>query len=286
MEEKEKSHIFIKLIVFLILLILGTFFYAKYVGVSGFIVKEYRVESNILTSNFSGMKIVHFSDLLLGSTYDLDDTLKMVEHINKLKPDLVLFTGDLVHSSKKMKEEDKNKLIEILSSINASVGKYAIYGDHDYSNNDYEVIMNKSSFKILRNSYDEVYNKTSEPLYVVGLSSSIKENVNMEESFKFYSDENRKYTIVMVHDGKSIKYLDESTYEVDLILGGHSLGGSIVIPYYGGIIIDESMYKYTSEHYNKGITDIYISSGLGTDKYPYRLFNRPSFNLYRLKAQS
>ena len=108
----------------------------------------------------------------------------------------------------------------------------------------------------------------------------------MEESFKFYSDENRKYTIVMVHDGKSIKYLDESTYEVDLILGGHSLGGSIVIPYYGGIMIDESMYKYTSEHYNKGITDIYISSGLGTDKYPYRLFNRPSFNLYRLKAQS
>ena len=51
-------------------------------------------------------------------------------------------------------------------------------------------------------------------------------------------------------------------------------------------MIDESMYKYTSEHYNKGITDIYISSGLGTDKYPYRLFNRPSFNLYRLKAQS
>ena len=32
-------------------------------------------------------------------------------------------------------------------------------------------------------------------------------------------------------------------------------------------------------------TNIYISSGLGTRKYHYRFNNKPSFNLYRLKAQ-
>ena len=40
------------------------------------------------------------------------------------------------------------------------------------------------------------------------------------------------------------------------------------------------------EYYEKGITNIYISGGLGTNEYKYRLFNKPSFNLYRLKAQS
>ena len=111
--------------------------------------------------------------------------------------------------------------------------------------------------------------------------------IKLEDAFNFYKeDEKRKFIIVLVHDGKTIRFLDESTYEVDLVLGGHSLNGSIVIPYYGGIFIDDGAYKYYQEHYSKGITDIYISSGIGTNKYPYRIFNKPSFNLYRLKAQS
>ena len=38
--------------------------------------------------------------------------------------------------------------------------------------------------------------------------------VNLDKSFEFYSDEDRHFTIVMLHEGKSIKYLDDSTYEV------------------------------------------------------------------------
>ena len=91
---------------------------------------------------------------------------------------------------------------------------------------------------------------------------------------------------MLAHDGKTIKLLDDTTYEVDLILGGHSLNGSVVVPYYGGVFLDDLADKYYQEHYSKGITDIYISSGIGTNKYPYRIFNKPSINLYRLKAQS
>ena len=119
------------------------------------------------------------------------------------------------------------------------------------------------------------------------IEDNLKEEIKLEDAFNFYKeDEKRKFIIVLVHDGKTIRFLDESTYEVDLVLGGHSLNGSIVIPYYGGIFIDDGAYKYYQEHYSKGITDIYISSGVGTNKYPYRIFNKPSFNLYRLKAQS
>ena len=45
-------------------------------------------------------------------------------------------------------------------------------------------------------------------------------------------------------------------------------------------------YKYSEPYYSKGITNIYISSGLGTKVHDYRMFNKPSFNFYRLKAQS
>ncbi len=286
-KEEKKGGKLLSIFLFLITIVVTIFLYAKYRGIKGLIVKEYRVESEILTSNFSGLKIVHFSDLLYKSTVDKDDTKNLVNRINELKPDIVVFTGDLINKNAKITNEDIEFLETELESISAKIGKYAVYGDEDYSVESYKTIMEKGKFKILNNSYDEIFYKNNDSMFIVGLPSSLKEEVKLEEAFNFYKeDEKRKFIIVLVHDGKTIKFLDESTYEVDLVLGGHSLNGSVVIPYYGGIFIDDGSYKYYQEHYSKGITNIYISSGIGTNKYPYRIFNKPSFNLYRLKAQS
>ena len=284
--EEKKSHKFLNFIILLIVLIVGIFIYAKYIGTKGLIVKEYRVESNILTENFSGLKIVHFSDLLYRSTINKEDVRTLINKINTLKPDIVVFTGNLVTNDYKVHKNDAEFLTSELSKIDVSIGKYAIYGEYDYANSYYSDIMNESGFKILNNSYEEIFYKDNNPLYLVGLPSSIKETINLEEAFKFYDENNRVYTIVLVHEGKTIKYIDESTYEVDMILGGYSLNGSIVIPYYGGLLNDKNSYKYSDEYYEKGITKIYISSGLGSKKYGLRFNNKPSFNFYRLKAQS
>lgn len=285
--EEKKGGKLLSIFLFLIIVVVTIFLYAKYRGIKGLIVKEYRVESEILTSNFSGLKIVHFSDLLYKSTVDKDGVKNLVKRINELKPDIVVFTGDLINKNAKITNEDIEFLETELESISVKIGKYAIYGDEDYSVESYKTIMEKGKFKILNNSYDEIFYKNNDSMFIVGLPSSLKEEVKLEEAFAFYKeDEKRKFIIVLVHDGKTIKFLDESTYEVDLVLGGHSLNGSVVIPYYGGVFIDDGSYKYYQEHYSKGITDIYISSGIGTNKYPYRIFNKPSFNLYRLKAQS
>ena len=286
-KEKKKGGKLLSIFLLLVVIVVTIFLYAKYTGIKGLIVKEYRVKSEILTNNFSGLKIIHFSDLLYKSTVDKEDVKNLIKRINELKPDIVVFTGDLINKNAKINNEDIEFLEDELESISAKVGKYAIYGDEDYSIESYKTIMEKSKFKILNNSYDEIFYKNNESMFIIGLPSSLKEEIKLEDAFNFYKeDEKRKFIIVLVHDGKTIRFLDESTYEVDLVLGGHSLNGSIVVPYYGGIFIDDGAYKYYQEHYSKGITDIYISSGIGTNKYPYRIFNKPSFNLYRLKAQS
>ncbi len=282
----QEKHTFLNIVILLLTVIVGIFLYAKYFGIKGIEVKEYKVESNILTENFSGLKIVHFSDLLYKSTVYKNDVASLVQKINLLKPDIVVFTGDLVDIKAKITNDDIELLKENLSNIHATLGKYAIYGDYDFSLDEYEEIMEESDFKILYNSYDEIYYMTNENIYIVGLPSSIKETSDFTKSFEFYNDNNRKYIIVLVHDGNTIKYLNESDYEVDLILGGHSLNGTVVLPYLGGLFNDEESYKYKGPYYKKGITDIYISSGLGTNKYQLRFNNKPSFNLYRLKAQS
>ena len=283
---EQKRHTFLNIVILVIVIITALFLYAKYIGVKGLIVKEYRIQNNSLPSNFSGVKIVHFSDLLYKSTVTNDDVVKLIDKINLYKPDIVVFTGDLVNKNIKLKEKDKLLLIEQLSNITATIGKYAIYGDYDYYLKDYENIMTESGFTILDNNYEELYYKANESIYLVGLPSSKKSTIKIDESFKFYDVNNRKWTILLIHDGNTIKYLDNSDYEVDLILGGHSLNGSVVLPYYGGLFIDKYSYKYYDAYYQKGITDIYISSGIGTNNYKYRFNNKPSINVYRLKAQS
>ena len=187
---KPKSFKFLNFLLIVFILIIGIFLYIKYLGVKGLIVKEYRVESSILSSNFSGIKIVHISDILYGSTVDKDDLNNLVKKVNLLKPDIIVFTGDLVHKTKSIKDNDKKVLINILSEMDASIGKYAIKGNYDY-NEYYEDILNESKFILLDNSYEEIYYKNNEFIYIVGLPSMIKGDINLEESFKFYTDEDR-----------------------------------------------------------------------------------------------
>lgn len=283
-EEEKKSHKIINIFIFLIILLFLLFCYSKYIGIKGIITKEYRVESNILTRHFSGLKIVHFSDLLLKSTIEMKDVDELIEKINILNPDLIVFTGDLVNQGSKLSEEEKNNLINKLKSLKAKIGKYAVKGSADYTLDYFEEIMTQSDFTLLSNSYDTIYKDYNDPIYIVGLPPSQKETIDLEKSFEFYSEENRKYIIVLSHDGMTIEKLDKSSYEVDLILCGHSLGGSIILPYYGPLIKEKQSGNYFLPEYEKGITKIFVSSGIGTRKYNYRFLNKPSFNLYRLKS--
>ena len=77
-KEEKKGGKLLSIFLFLIIIVVTIFLYAKYRGIKGLIVKEYRVESEILTSNFSGLKILHFSDLLYKSTVDKDETKNLV----------------------------------------------------------------------------------------------------------------------------------------------------------------------------------------------------------------
>ncbi len=285
MEEKNKNY-FLNIIIFLVILMIGIVLYAKYLGVKGLIVKEYRVKSEILTSNFNGIKIAHFSDLLFNSTVDKDDVEYLVKSINVYKPDIVIFSGDLVDIKVKITNEQEEYLSDVLSKIDASIGKYAISGDYDYKSDNYKNIMENGGFKLLDNTYEEVFYNSNESLYIAGIPSISNSNYDINSAFKFYDEETRKFTIVIIHEGNTIKLIDDEKYETDLILGGHSLNGSVYIPFYGPLYIEEDSSKYYAPYYEKGITKIYISSGIGTNKYKYRIFNKPSYNLYRLESLS
>ena len=287
-KEIENNKIIVKILVLLLISLITLVLYSRYVGTIGIIVKEYKIESNVIPSNFSGVKIVHFLDLYFGNTTNENELKKINSAINELKPDLILFTGNLFTLDYNMSEKNKKILIDFLSELNASIGKYAVKGSSDFKI-DYETILKESDFILLNNTYDIIYFNGHEPIFLGGVPSTSKDTLNLNELFKYYkgAEENiqkAKYKIIISSEGNVFEKIMKYDESVNLLLGSASLGGSVIIPFYGPLFIPKNTTKYYAPHYKLENKEIFISSGIGTNNIKFRFNNRPSINLYRLKS--
>lgn len=102
----------------------------------GALINRYRIQVNEVTvsiptlpKSFSGLKIAQISDLHVG-TYGHDTTFvaKLVERVNSLHPDMIVFTGDIVNR----RSDELIPFAEVLSHLEAPMGVYSILGNHDY----------------------------------------------------------------------------------------------------------------------------------------------------------
>lgn len=286
-EENKKNHK--KLIITLIIIVIticGIFIYSRYIGTKGIIINEINIKNNKIEDNFHGLKIVHISDIHYGMTSSKNEICNLKDKINLTKPDIVIFTGDLIDEENTYSNKD---LIECMKDINASLGKYAISGEEDVKNKNYNSILSDIGFKNLDNSFDLIYKDNLTPMFLAGVSS-LNDKINIDEKTKAIyekvNDENYNsiYKILMIHEPDIIDSLDYSKF--DLVLAGHTHNGQITLPYIGGIFLPENGKKYSKSYYKLNNTNFFISNGLGVHKYKLRLFNKPSFNLYRITKKS
>lgn len=274
----------IKAILIITILIGGFFTYNSYVATVKIKVREYRVVNSKIPESFNGIKIIQFSDLHYGSTMNEENLKDIKKLINDRKPDLIVFTGDLIDSNYKITEKQKEVLSKKLKELNATLGKYAILGDED--SEEIITIYNQSDFTILKNEYELIYNEKNDPIILIGLDSLIEGRRSIDQAYSYFKQETYNsniYTITIMHEPDSAIDL-LGTYQTDLALAGHSHNGNIRIPI-ANIPLErkEGAKKYNQDYYQIGSTDLYVSSGLGTNnKTGIRFFCRPSINFYRL----
>ena len=278
-KDKVKGHGFLKFILVLIIICAGTYYYARYVGTKGLVIKEYSVINEKIPESFHGFKIVQFSDTHYGMTTFNDELKNMVSKINILNPDIVVFTGDLVDYHYNLNDDEKNDIINILSEIDASLGVYAVTGNHD-QNVSYEGILSGSNINLLKNKYEYIYNGTSEKIMLIGLDDYLEGTLDLDAAFSYEDD--TSYKILLAHEPD---VYDKLTKVPDLMLAGHSHNGQVRIPLAGAIYKTIGAKKYYDPEYSLGDTKMYISGGVGTSKYKVRLFDRPSISLYRLYSK-
>lgn len=275
----------IKIIIIIIIFSFLFFTYTTYISTAKIEVKEYRITNKKIPANFNGLKIIQISDLHYGSTMLLENVKTIKKMSNERKPDLVLFTGDLINKTKKLTPKEQEKLINELKDIKATLGKYAILGDEDDDNAN--TILNHSEFTLLKNEYDLVYKENQEPILLIGLSSAIKQEQNIENAYQYFKQPQHNaniYTITLLHEPDTVDDV-LSSQSTDLFLAGHSHNGNIRIPFLNySFIKEKKALKYDQAHYTINNSELYISSGLGTKK-GIRLFCRPSINFFRLSQQ-
>lgn len=267
----------ILIIIFLILI------YARFIGTIGLNTNEISYQTEYISESYNGLKIVHFTDLHYKKVITEKRVEELIKEINKIKPDLILFTGDLLDKDYKINNKDITFLIKQLSNLNSTYGNFAILGDNDYGKE--ETIKNiyiQSNFTLLENDYSIIYNENNDKIFIGGLSTSTYEEADINKVMTYFSNnQDINFKIIMLHEPDYIDTILNNYNNINLILAGHSINGSINIPLIKYFLSPNGAKKYYQPYYKKSNTDIYISNGIGLNNLNFRLFNHPSINFYR-----
>lgn len=279
----------LKWLFIVIVVIIGIVLYARFIGTMGLTTKEYVIMDKNVPDNFDGLKIVHFSDLHYNRAISLNKVKSIVNEINDINPDIVVFTGDLIDRDAIISDNDYDELANVLGNIKSKYGKYAVIGNHDYEKDKDGVIkvFHKADFKYLENSYEIIYNKENEKIFIGGLGNVTHNQEDISKMMEYFNGEGNKidYKIILVHEPDIADNIVKD-YKVNLILAGHSHNGQIRLPIIGAIYKPPYAKNYYDNYYNLDGTNLYISSGIGVSTVNYRLFNHPSINFYRINKDN
>ena len=280
---KKVLDVTFKIFIWLFIIFAILFFILRYVGNFGLIVKEEAFVSSTLPENFHGIKIIHFSDLHYGTTIKTKELKNIVKKINDIRPDLIVFTGDLVDKHYSITSKEKEDIVKQLNKLTATLGKYSVQGNHDKNN--FNNIMKDTDFIVLDNNYDLIYKDVNNPILITGIGSSLLKNMDIDKAYNYFKEENSNqdiFTISLLHEPDSIDTILEN-YKVDLAFAGHSHNGQVRLPFTPALVKVNGAKKYYEAKYEINNTKLFISGGIGTSNYPFRLFNHPSINFIRLR---
>lgn len=260
----------ILLILILIACIIGgacVFYALKY---SPHHVSESQVDIN--DSEVSGnVKIAIFADTHFSDNYTIDDFNKAITLINQENPDLILFLGDLFDNYSTY--GDTSAVSQALSDLNAGIGKYAVFGNHDYggeAENAYEGIMQAGGFTVLKN---DTVNFEKYNISLTGVDDFLIGYGDIDSTKDLLPS---SYNIVMCHEPDVIDNMINNP--IDLMLSGHTHGGQVEIPFYGNLYLPKLGTKYIKGQYdldNAAKTVLYVNRGLGTTRVEARFLSSP-----------
>ena len=204
----------------------------------------------------------------------------LISDISALKPDLILFLGDMVTKT----DGNYEPMLNLVSALSRIAPCYGVLGNHEseriYYREDRELPkrFENAGLKLLRNA-QETIRIGRDQVQLIGLGGTV---YGFDEyGGRAFMDQVRfdpsVYCIVMNH----IPVLFEeklSAYDFDLGIAGHVHGGTVILPHFGGLYSDEEGWLpryYAGEYVLGDQKKLIISRGMGDSKPIPRINNMP-----------
>lgn len=223
------------------------------------------------------LTVVFFTDTHLGSQYSPQNLTRIVEKINEENPDLVFFGGDFFDKYEQDAELlDLATISQELSQIQANLGKFAVWGNHDLgggASQVYKQTLETGGFTILNNQWISF---PEQNLTIAGVDDALlgTPSLNLDGSPE------DAFTILLSHEPDLITEL--SMDGVDWVLSGHSHGGQVTLPFLTEKILPPGSQRFYKGWYTWEQADLFVSSGIGTTQLPVRLGNIPEICVFEL----
>ncbi|MCH5236211.1 MAG: metallophosphoesterase [Muribaculaceae bacterium] len=267
-------------------------------------IAEEEIYSPKLPESFDGYKIVQLSDLHVGTWGEDTSFLKqLVDTVNSLNPDLIVFTGDIVNRQ----TDELAPFIDVLSGLRAKDGVYSILGNHDYgdyvnwpSPSDREVnnrrladFEKKMGWRLLNNESDYLRNG-SDSVLLIGVENwgdpPFPVYGNLDKAVSASNLNDRQYKILLSHNPEHWNREISKNTNIDLTLSGHTHAMQMMLKL-GNWVWSPAKYRYEQwgghfirENNNGEKTNLYVNTGTGAVGMPARLMSAyPEVTLLTLR---
>lgn len=255
--------------------------------------KEQELVFEDLPARFDGYRIVQISDLHVGS-YGKSGSFvqKVVDSVNRLNPDLIVFTGDLVN----IKSEEVEPYMEVLSTLHAKDGVLSILGNHDYGTYAYYKdsvrsaeecqrlmeLERKLGWTLLVDS-SVLIHRGKDCIAVVGVGDIGKPPFKPLGDLKkaTASLDSSTFKVLLSHDPSHWRMEVLPQTDIPLTLSGHTHAMQFRVGDFSPV---KWMYDEWGGLYEENGQKLYVSTGLG-GALPFRLGATPEINVLILKRK-
>lgn len=268
----------------MIALVLYTLYSAFFSAPKKITVRREVLSSDKIPSSMDGIEIVFFSDLEYGLFMDESRLDTVISTINNTGSDVVIFGGDLFEETITPDEEMMTILTNALSSIEAPLGKFAVYGDNDRRDeamlSAVDTILKNGDFEILNNTSIALRNRSNGSISLVGLDNTLNGTPDTTSAYQNVSHSN--YVIAVSHVPSIVDQLPSDL--TDYCLSGHTHGGQAWW-FFNSLYAPEGSEEYLRgiETTSSGIV-LDITNGTGTTLKDVRFLSDAEIVCYTLAS--